>query len=71
MDIHNNQPDAQGLLMLALCIMLNMFAKILEWAAPLASAHIPDIVMQLFQIAAWCGAIGVFFIQLTKSNKEK
>ena len=70
MDIQNSHPDGQGLLMLAVCILLNFFAKFLEWVGPLLHSHIPPFIMDSFQVAAWCGAIGVFILQWKKRNKD-
>jgi hypothetical protein len=64
----NNHNDSSSPNLWLLCVLLNLFGHFLS---EVEHAHIPEIVMQFFQIAAWCGAIGIFFIQLKRRNKEE
>jgi hypothetical protein len=68
MDLNNNHGgDSQSFLLGVFCVLLNIFG---HYLSKIQNAHIPEIVMQLFQIAAWCGAIGIFIIQYKKSKKD-
>jgi len=68
MELNNNDGgvDTQSFYLGIICVLLNIFGHFLS---KIQHSHIPEIVMQLFQIAAWCSAIGVFVVQFKKSKK--
>jgi len=61
---HHNEPGGQIWLNL-LCVLLTILGHFLS---KIEHAHIPEVIMQLFQIGAWCSAIGVFIITIKRKG---
>jgi hypothetical protein len=70
MEINDNHggTDPQSFYLAIVCVLINIFGHFLS---KIEHSHIPEIVMQLFQIGAWCSAIGVFIVTIFKNKNPK